>query len=234
MPTTTGDSGWSFTVTPSADAGVVTYTYAGPDSSHTFDARVFGQRPDGSAYFAGGDLHVGNVAATPQDEAQDLSSSSDTLYRVVIYDLTTSHTVLEYDVVAGWALVATPYTAPVKWPQADSAQRWDGWDVFGQVGLSVSTKQVVIPHDPETALRHWGGIEDGSGDYLPGTIGAFVHQRSAPVTIVQEALVSAATELEAQSLHLHVTRHWAGIGGFLYVPSFPQLTRHETTWPFAR
>lgn len=29
------------------------------------------------------------------------------------------------------------------------------------------------------------------------------------------------------------TRQWNGIGGFRYLPSFPQLSRNETTWPHA-
>ena len=28
-------------------------------------------------------------------------------------------------------------------------------------------------------------------------------------------------------------RFWAGIGGIKYLPSFPQLSRNETTWPHA-
>lgn len=30
-----------------------------------------------------------------------------------------------------------------------------------------------------------------------------------------------------------MTRQWNGIGGVGYVPSFPQLDRHNTTWPHA-
>lgn len=29
------------------------------------------------------------------------------------------------------------------------------------------------------------------------------------------------------------SRTWNGIGGFAYIPSFPQLSRKETTWPHA-
>lgn len=34
-------------------------------------------------------------------------------------------------------------------------------------------------------------------------------------------------------LRLDAERTWNGIGGVFYIPSFPQLSRQETTWPHA-
>jgi hypothetical protein len=31
----------------------------------------------------------------------------------------------------------------------------------------------------------------------------------------------------------NVSQRWAGLGGLVYIPSFPQLNRNATTWPHA-
>lgn len=116
------------------------------------------------------------------------------------------------------------YTAPIPLAQ------------FPLVGAALS--MAVNIFDPQifydalsvgTRTQTWNG---GPGDN-------FVHNQGSEQNLFppQNRVFSVtifSPDLFYQALNpISYTRQWNGIGGFIYIPSFPQLSRRETTWPHA-
>lgn len=94
------------------------------------------------------------------------------------------------------------------------------------------------------SLRRWGGddeLYDHNSDGIPDfPLRANMRydrerrRRTVNQVVVIDQPDRSLDQAEGPSLH-HVPgrRVWAGIGGFLFIPSFPQLRRKETIWPDA-
>lgn len=87
----------------------------------------------------------------------------------------------------------------------------------------------------EVTTRRWGG-----DDYLiddPGRVNMRWDRERRRRTISGHVVVHRISpdfdEFELLASAFPGRRNWAGIGGFLYIPSFPQLRRKETLWPDA-
>ena len=80
---------------------------------------------------------------------------------------------------------------------------------------------------PITATRVWRNDLFNSGTNIPQNLYPSVN-RTVAIRIQQVGVIGAEANLGIQG-----NRRWAGLGGLVYIPSFPQLSRNETTWPHA-
>lgn len=108
MATVVATEGWSFPILPSHDAstGVVTYTFDGPVTPNTIEARLYGLRNGDKTqgYFADSDQYA-PYSGDPTAVTQVFTQTADTLYSVVIYDITLQKEVLSYLVYPAWQVI---------------------------------------------------------------------------------------------------------------------------------
>lgn len=234
MAGTTGQPGWSFTTQPVKDpgSGQVTFAFQGPATSHTIEARLYGLKGGDTSkgYFADFDTYSpydGAVTAATEVFTQ----ANDAIYAVIVYDVTAGREVLAYRAFDNWFV--SDRTA--KTSESGTARPLQNpMTITGSTVLSIEAKHV------------WGDddrlyIPDTTTDDAPSNVerarmryGRERRKIRAYVAFVGGAYPDVSLPHRVISKGYLVNRRWGGIGGFQYIPSFPQLNRFNTTWPLAK
>lgn len=214
----TADPGWSFPVVPSQNlaTGDVSFTFDGPVTTNTIEVRLYGLR-DGDVsrgYFAELDTYA-PYDGVARALTQTLAAVNDRVYAVEVYDVTAARSLLSCYFLPRWQ-VAGRIAIPGRCYFVSGYR--DGEHVRPYDFPMRVSKRVSATH---LAGHTWGRWINGNGLFTVRHGKTAVMPHFDPTEVPMRRGITGA-------------RRWGGIGGFLYTPSFPQLDRKRTTWPFAR